>query len=665
MKNKQKNTSFEHNFLSEEQRSHKPTTPHLRRKKRRFFWHVLLVIFVALLGIGILLFTNYGSAKAAYESALRGQQYILEAQKLVEEQNFTDATATLLSAQEEFSRALTETQSLSELKIIPLAGTQLKATENILLTGQQLSSALAKFTKLGDDILAVLQEDKDISLKEITPEQRTAILKTMYQSPPELAGAKAELDLAILSMNSIPEYGVLGPIREAANSIEEKLPLIQQVIDQALPAIKTLPQVVGYPSTKTYLFLLQNNTELRPTGGFIGTYGIMKMANGDISSFQTDNIYNLDDQVKDTLNISPPWQVAKYLNASKLFLRDSNWDPDFPTAAKKAEEMYHLEGGAESQLDGVIAVTPTFIESLLKLTGPITVDGITFTSDNFVETLEYQVEQGFYQQGISTAERKEVIGDLASVLMDKLMALPKERWKDLWLTFEKDVDEKQILIFMQDEYLQSLAREQRWTGEIRSSDHDFLMFVDSNFASLKTDPGVKRTISYDIKDEPGKGLVATASIHYKNEGAFNWKTTRYRTYVRLYTPEGSQLLSSSGAMENDKLHGGKPGEVETANEFGKTRFGAFISIEPQEEGTLSFTYLLPDRVRQTVFSEKSYTLLAQKQAGTIAHGFQFHFDIGKRIEAVAPLDKATLNGDNGVSFTTDLRLDQELNIQLK
>lgn len=665
MKNTHKNISSEYNFLSSHQQTEKPKHPLRTSRKKTFLKRALVVVLVIIVGMGILLFTNYDDARAAYQSALRGQQYILEAQKLVEEQNFTDATAKLLSAHEEFSRALTNTQALSEFKIVPLAGTQLRATENILTTGQQLSSALAKFTKLGDEILAVFQEDKDISLKEITPEQRTMILKKMYESPPELAGAKAELDLAILSMRNVPEYGVLSPIRKAADSIEEKLPIIQDVIDQALPAMKTLPQVVGYPSSKTYLFLLQNNTELRPTGGFIGTYGIMKMENGDIRSFQTDNIYNLDDQVKDTLHISPPWQVAKYLNAGQLFLRDSNWAPDFPTSAKLAEDLYHQEGGVEQNLDGVISVTPTFIESLLKLTGPITVDGVTFTSDNFVETLEYQVEQGFYKQGISTSERKEVIGDLASTLMDKLMSLPKEHWKDLWTTFEKDVDEKQILIFMQDEYLQNLAKEQGWAGEIRTANNDFLMFVDSNFASLKTDPGVKRTVTYDLRDDPDKGLVATASIHYKNEGAFNWKTTRYRTYVRLYVPEGSVLLSSSGAMENDKLHGGKPGEVETVAEFGKTRFGAFIAIEPQEEGTLAFSYTLPERLRDELNQQKKYSLLVQKQAGTIAHNFQFHFDVGKRIESVSPLDKAVVNGDNGVDFSSDLRLDREFEIRFK
>ena len=348
-------------------------------------------------------------------------------------------------------------------------------------------------------------------------------------------------------------------------------------------------------------------------------------------------------------------EIEKYLKVDTWFMRDANWSPDFPTSAEKALELYELEGGTE-QFDGVIAVTPTLIESLLELTGEITVWGITFNSDNVVDVLEYQVEQGYYRQGISDADRKEVIGALADELMDRILSLPKERWVELWNVFEKDVSEKHILIYLENNDLQQLVLDQGWAGEIRDANGDYFMFIDANLASLKTDPGIKRTIKYHLDQDTAK-----VDINYHNEGVFNWKSTRYRTYARLCVPLGAELTEYSGAMENDKLHGGQPGEVETIQEKGKTCFGAFISIEPQERGTLSFTYKLPQNITNQI-NNGQYQLLVQKQAGTIAHDLEIELNFPKNIKYYQPLDKTGSVDNNTIIFKDDLRQDREYTI---
>src|SRR3989344_8002630 len=44
--------------------------------------------------------------------------------------------------------------------------------------------------------------------------------------------------------------------------------------------IVALPDVLGFRGSKTYLVLLQNNTELRPTGGFMGAFALVTMDRG-------------------------------------------------------------------------------------------------------------------------------------------------------------------------------------------------------------------------------------------------------------------------------------------------------------------------------------------------------------------------------------------------
>ncbi|HCX28112.1 MAG TPA: hypothetical protein DHI91_03160, partial [Candidatus Portnoybacteria bacterium] len=48
---------------------------------------------------------------------------------------------------------------------------------------------------------------------------------------------------------------------------------------------------------------------------------------------------------------------------------DANWFADFPSSAKKIMSFYEKAGG--STADGVISLTPTIIERLLSMTGPI------------------------------------------------------------------------------------------------------------------------------------------------------------------------------------------------------------------------------------------------------------------------------------------------------
>ncbi|MFH1597694.1 MAG: DUF4012 domain-containing protein [Patescibacteria group bacterium] len=610
---------------------------------------VLLILIVAGL--------SYAPGKNAYQYAMLGKEKIVSAQAHLEEQKFEETAEAISEGLDNFQAAKDSLDNIKIFKYFPIVGRQLRAVDDLLVGGISLGNAAKKVADLALDIYQIAGGSQDVNFAEITVEQKEDILKKLSESTPTLQQAKGEIDLAAQKIDNIPSFAVLAPIRNAVDLIEEKLPPIQDAINNALPIVSVLPEVFGHPEPKTYLFLLQNNHELRPSGGFIGTYGIITLKSAEIDTFWTDNIYNIDKLSQDTLFVDPPWQLAKYLSSSQWFLRDSNWSPDFPTTAEQTIWFYQQEGGAE-QLDGVIAVTPTFIESLIALVGDITVHGITFNKENFVETLQYQVEQGFYRQGIPESERKEVIGDMAKVLMDRVLALPQSKYSDLWSTFSKDTAEKHILLYLKNQNAQNMVLEQKWGGKLQEGNGDFLMAVDCNMASLKTDPDVKRTINYQITKQDGE-YIAQADIKYEHTGEFDWKTTRYRTYNRIYVPKGSQLISSSGAMDNDRSTA--PGEVETIEEFNRTVFGAFIAIEPGETGTLSYQYKLPKEVTDLIEGDK-YILTVQKQSGTISHQLNLSFDFDRNIDSWHPLDKGQEQDNNIVTFSTDLLVDRNFAI---
>ena len=70
---------------------------------------------------------------------------------------------------------------------------------------------------------------------------------------------------------------------------------IKSKIDLAVEGLSILPGMVGADGNeKKYLVLLQNEMELRATGGFIGSYGIMTFKNGKLLEFDIKDVYAAD-----------------------------------------------------------------------------------------------------------------------------------------------------------------------------------------------------------------------------------------------------------------------------------------------------------------------------------------------------------------------------------
>lgn len=639
---------------------------------QRIVVSVVGALIIVVLLVGIWVGINARAGKTVYEEAIQAKQSLTYAQVAVGAQDFDRAAKDLDEGLEHLQTAQTLFKRFQVLRIIPGVSRQIKAVDGLIDASINLTTGLAALTEVGKKVNEVLTvQGEEVSFADINPEQKREVLKALSESTVELQSVKSQIELAVLSIEQIPDSGLLTPVQEAVDPLKEQLPLLESIITQAIPAAETLPAILGYPNEKTYLFLLQNNRELRPTGGFIGTYGVLKLDSGEIVSFSTDNVYNLDNPAKDIVTEPSPTPIAQHTSTQNWLFRNINWSPDFPTTAKKAEEKYHEQGGPEANFDGVIAVTPTFIESLIDITGPISVDGLEFTSENLFEQLEHQVEFAYSEQGKSDADRKEIIGDMADMIMDKIFHLPKSEFPVLWTTFIKNVDQKQILIYSDDQLTQQLVLKQNWAGEMKPYTGDYLAFIDANLAALKTDNVMERTLDYAVTQENGE-YYGNASMLYKNTGWFDGFHTRYRTYTRIYLPYGAELVESKGFFTGDKLQNGRPTEPDVYDESFErpdgsiVRYsvvGGFTSIEPQQEGTIELKYKLPESVVKQI-EQKNYTLYIQKQAGTLAHTLHLQFDIGRKIKSGTPLDLFHKIGENTVSIDSDLSIDRTFSFSI-
>ena len=423
---------------------------------------------------------------------------------------------------------------------------------------------------------------------------------------------------------------------------------------------------MGLGQEKTYLFLLQNSNELRPTGGFIGTVGILKLKNGQIISFNTNDVYDYDRfAINKKMAVIAPEPLKKYLNISNWYLRDSNWSADFPLAAKKIEWFYHEEAGLSDgaleniRIDGIIAITPKMVEDVLNALGAVEVDSFIFNKDNFVSQLQYLVEVGFQAQKVPFFQRKNIIGRLSQELIARLEKLNFEGWLTIFKSLFNNLNQKNILIYSKDANLQNLATEQNWSGAINNTPDDFLMVVDANLAALKSNQCVERQIKYSLLPIEDK-IKARVDINYKNNCSFTWQTTRYRTYTRIYVPLGSEWLKTEGSMDTDRSP--KKGFTDLSEENNKTIFGTFIAIEPGKTGALSFEYNLPDYLIKKISASSFYHLYLQKQPGTKNDKIFLDLQFDQKIKNSLPENSTLLNAGR-YQLTTNLEIDRKIKLE--
>lgn len=638
----------------------------LREKKNKMKKKILVfaaVVFFIFVLFGVIAIPK---VKRAYTHLQEAQATLTTVQNDALAGTFDSTTEHTQQAQAELRQAKLELRILTPFRVVPLLGRQIGAVQNVLTAGDQLLDAAGDALSFAEELFNAIASSETVSMSSLTEEEKATLMKKILESPPVLQRVKSSIDSALLTVTDIPPTFLISPVQDVVVQLQEQLPKVQLALERYMPLAEVLPKIAGYPDEKTYLFLLQNNNELRPTGGFIGTYGLATIKNAEVKSFTTDNTYNLDDAISGTMINEKPWQLRVFGDPirSEWFLRDGNWAADFPTASRDIISLYQLEGGT-TQVDGVIAIDPTVIADILAMTGAITVSGSTFTQDNLVDALEHEVGFAFQYKGISLEDRKNVIGDLGNILLERLLSYPRIEWKNLLALLTTNLQEKHILLYSTDEAIQSVIKKQAWSGAIPATAYDYIYFVDANLAAKKTDQVMERKVSYSL-EEKDDDYVATATMTYTHTGIQKNqvnKVTRYRTYTRLYVPEGSELIDVDGSMQGDYR---EPGDIETVQEFGKTSFGTFISIEPGESRTLTFSYKLPRSVVDTIRRNNQYELHVQKQPGTDAHDLVVSLAIDKKVTYINNYEYRTEDvGGESIAWKYDLREDRVFDAQLK
>ncbi|MDO8667540.1 MAG: DUF4012 domain-containing protein [bacterium] len=473
-------------------------------------------------------------------------------------------------------------------------------------------------------------------------------------------GHKAIVSLTDLSkeLDQINSEVIPEPNQRNFIILKQKIGEINRGLSEFINLTDKLESFLGGESAKRYLLIFQNNSELRASGGFIGSFALIDILDGKIKSLLAPGGGSYDTDAGLLKKIKSPEPLA--LVRADWHFWDANWWPDWSASAKKLAWFYENSDG--STVDGVIGFTPTVMEKILRVLGPIDLKekyGVIIDADNF-----WQVTQEFAEQKPNvTKEPKKIIGDLLDKIIKELPErLNKNNLIPMLKAIEESLTDKNILFYFTDKELQDEVKNLGWAGEIKATQGDYLSVINTNIAGGKSDRKINQEIIHQAEVQPDGSIIDNLTIKRTHE-AINrqpFSGVRNVNWLRVYVPLGSELIEASGFKPVDKIFFKTAEEswqndpevfasesraktdaasgTKIYNELGKTVFANWSQLDPGETIEINIKYQLPFKLTDEnpdlteglmekliakageVINPKqknlySYSLLAQKQPG--------------------------------------------------
>ncbi|MCX6817025.1 MAG: DUF4012 domain-containing protein [Candidatus Beckwithbacteria bacterium] len=523
--------------------------------------------------------------------------------------------------------------------------------DGLLFIGSKLSQGavhLAKTGEAGTILAQIIFQHQDGNISQALKD----IQLNLDQAYTEFSFVESELQSGRESASAL-----LTPLTLKLQTLTTSLPSIRDQINQGRTLLPLIPGFIAQDSKKVYLLLFQNSSELRPTGGFIGSYGLLTFEKGKLLDFVVEDIYSADGQLKGY--VQPPQPIAKFLGQNTWYFRDSNWDPDFPISAQRAE--WFLGKTTNRNVDGVIAVNLPAVKEMLRATGPITLPDYNeeVTADNLFERAEYHSEIDFFP---GSTQKKDFLGALAREIFTRMKNSSPQDLLKFSQAFENSLAQKQLLIYLHDADSQKLLLQENWSGALYSpqlnlatklpvtSDYSYL--VEANLGINKANYFLKRLIRQELTILKTKEILAVTSIDYQNQSpADAWPGGIYRSYLREYLPQGTVLISVK--MGDNKLNL-KDVDQETIND--KFVIGFPVTVPVKNSLKVEITYRLTQPLNLTN-RQGRLALVIPKQPGIIDDQLEaiINYPSFLSVTSINPVGQIS---PQVVTFKSDMSLDR-------
>jgi len=603
-------------------------------------------------------------------SAAEGYEGLLKAGDSASKSDFLGAELEFSEAQNSFAAASKLVNFLQNTNENPLYEEKntgnlkhlLQAAQAISSAGQLSASTLSDFQDLPK---LFIQENKNIlTTKNAAPKSSLSLTEKLKKDLEGTAMALMQLEIAQKELDQVDLSKLPLAYRDKISSLNSRLGVLLKFLHHAQSKLPIILKLLGDRYQHRYLILLQNDTESRPTGGFIGSFMLVDINDGIITKADFHDVYDFDGQLHE--NIPAPADIAKITKNWRL--RDSNYSPDYEISAEKAAWFLQKEKGPS--VDSVIAINQSFIADLLGTMGGVEVKSLKkpLTKENFQLILSYIIESK-----LSATSPKKVLGEFIQAFQTKLLSTGD--WSQIFIKLIQGLSQKNILLYSRDTEIQNFFIELGFAGKQRqiNEKEDYLQVTATSIGGNKSDAFIKQTLAQNtyiapqgkVTDElliTRKHLLSAADIQKwgKTMNSFGFQEIpeyikdilgrgENRAQVKVYVPKGAKLISVTGIDTN---------LIETVEdaELNKTYFTFEMRAFPGNESEVLLRYELPKSLN--FYPADTYKFYAQKQPGLVTSKFTKKVipEAGLKMLRRYP-EKAWKDDGSGISYEADLTSD--------
>ncbi|MBI1838880.1 MAG: DUF4012 domain-containing protein [Candidatus Colwellbacteria bacterium] len=407
-------------------------------------------------------------------------------------------------------------------------------------------------------------------------------------------------------------------------------------------SLDSIVSILEKPGKTHFLVLFENPSEIRPAGGFVGSYADVIFENGVVQEIDVNDIYYPDKFLD--IKVIPPKELHGMTRSWGA--RDANWFFNFPDSAKKIVEFLEASpvyAKEKVKFDGVAAVNVRIIEDILRFTGPVDLPDYKLTLDdtNFLREVQREIES----MGSSRAgkDRKQILKAITPKLVHALSGLHDSEKRQLADNLIYRASNKDIKFYFKDEKLQNLVSAAGVAGEVfqipASFSGDYLAVVDANVAGGKSDAFIKQKIQVVSRVDSGgvlnNNLVVTR-VHNGQDEPEKWYKATNVNFIKVFALPDSKLMALTGNSQKivnalaDYKKGAYTADADlgliegTANvlkefkavsyeESGKTVFATWFNVAAGKTGELNLTY---GSARKALLKPgANYVFVFDKQSG--------------------------------------------------
>ncbi|MDQ0922302.1 hypothetical protein QF038_000810 [Pseudarthrobacter sp. W1I19] len=569
---------------------HKP-----RRRKRKAFLIAACLAFLALVAVAATAWLAVKAATAKDELNMAASLLPqLKDEVMRRDAAAAGRTVETLRGHTTNAREATADPLWRLAAALPGVGPNLRAASEVATTADDVAT-------LGAAPLVGVLESLD--WKSLAPSEGGVDVRPLASASPAIESASNAVAQSSERLDAIDSANLLPQISEPLRQARSELGSLRMGLRTAADFAALAPAMFGTESPRHYLLLVENNAEVRATGGIPGALAVLSVDEGHLSLGSQSSATRLG-------SFTPPVEMypeQQNIYSTRLgkFMQDANLTPDFPSTAEIAQAMWEREFG--QRVDGVISIDPIALSYVLDATGPVKLTDpqlvatageslpVELTSKNVVQTLLSDVYkeiaqpelQDIYLAGVA----KEVFSALASGVGDDKLLLDG---------LAKGIAERRVLLWSSSPEEQAVIGRYPASGSISGpavAPAEFGLYFNDG-TGAKMDFYVKRTVQL-IKECPRNGYEQiTVRVTSTNTAPAEASTV----LPRYVTGDGVIGVPIGSVQTNIVAYGPVQANVETVTLDGqKTEFAPYfhsdrpvgvlaLRLAPGESKTVDFTF---------------------------------------------------------------------------